>query len=497
MLRFIIFTFFLSVVTKLSSQSHDEKWYLVRGINSKELSEYDGHLLDSVLKIYHANAGDSVRLSCLNYISENLENEGIWPEYSKLIIERTKNKTNPFLIKVRATAFNNLALHDFHTSNIQPAIQGFQISVHLDSVIGNYSNMGNTLINMGYLFEKTGNVRAAEYYGAAIKVAELTKDYDLVGKAKADLASLYFDLGEDAYGLKLCMEAIEILKKHNAFVSLAGAYNALGSYYHDKNNIDRAYYFYTKSLEARKKTDDKEGIVSNYGNIGSIYLARKEYDKAKFYYDLQLKASEELGQDLLIAYAHDNLSSYYQRIKDLDKAEKHSLLTLESGKKLSSPELLSRASDYLYRIYRVKKNYLRSLEMLELQHRMEDSLDNQNVQKIVLKLQFKNEFEKQSADERAKAKAEQEKIKTENREKQRIQNIITVSVSAGFLLLLILAIVIFRSLQQNKKKNYIISEQKKLVEEKNKEVTDSIKYARRIQQSLMPTEKYIERNLKK
>ncbi len=40
-----------------------------------------------------------------------------------------------------------------------------------------------------------------------------------------------------------------------------------------------------------------------------------------------------------------------------------------------------------------------------------------------------------------------------------------------------------------------ITSQKTLLEEKNKDITDSIHYAKRIQESLLPTEKYIERNL--
>jgi len=39
--------------------------------------------------------------------------------------------------------------------------------------------------------------------------------------------------------------------------------------------------------------------------------------------------------------------------------------------------------------------------------------------------------------------------------------------------------------------------QKKLVEEKNKEIVDSINYAKRIQQAQLPTEKYIEKSLEK
>jgi hypothetical protein len=43
----------------------------------------------------------------------------------------------------------------------------------------------------------------------------------------------------------------------------------------------------------------------------------------------------------------------------------------------------------------------------------------------------------------------------------------------------------------------IVEEQKRLVDEKQKEVLDSIRYAKRIQQSLMPTETYISRNIRK
>jgi hypothetical protein len=42
-----------------------------------------------------------------------------------------------------------------------------------------------------------------------------------------------------------------------------------------------------------------------------------------------------------------------------------------------------------------------------------------------------------------------------------------------------------------------VENQKQKVEEKQKEIIDSIKYAKRIQQSLLPTEKYIEKNLKR
>jgi serine phosphatase RsbU (regulator of sigma subunit) len=55
-----------------------------------------------------------------------------------------------------------------------------------------------------------------------------------------------------------------------------------------------------------------------------------------------------------------------------------------------------------------------------------------------------------------------------------------------------IAIVIFKSLQNNRKKNKIITFQKELVEEKNREITDSITYAKRIQSAILPTPKLVK-----
>jgi serine phosphatase RsbU (regulator of sigma subunit) len=72
----------------------------------------------------------------------------------------------------------------------------------------------------------------------------------------------------------------------------------------------------------------------------------------------------------------------------------------------------------------------------------------------------------------------------------------------GALILLVLMTVIFRSLQANKKKNRIITEQKlevenqkHIVEEKQKEIVDSINYAKRIQLTLLAHKEMLDENL--
>lgn len=42
-----------------------------------------------------------------------------------------------------------------------------------------------------------------------------------------------------------------------------------------------------------------------------------------------------------------------------------------------------------------------------------------------------------------------------------------------------------------------VVKQKEIIEQKNKDITDSIRYAKRIQQALLPTYAYIEKSLKR
>jgi len=94
-------------------------------------------------------------------------------------------------------------------------------------------------------------------------------------------------------------------------------------------------------------------------------------------------------------------------------------------------------------------------------------------------------------------KAEQDKkdviAKAELKQKENERNYFIV----GFGLVLVLALFILRGYKQKQKANEIIATQKHLVDEKQKEILDSIHYAKRIQTALLPSEMYIEKSLQK
>jgi hypothetical protein len=80
---------------------------------------------------------------------------------------------------------------------------------------------------------------------------------------------------------------------------------------------------------------------------------------------------------------------------------------------------------------------------------------------------------------------------------QKKQKVIIYSVSAVLVLVIGFAFFVYRSFLEKKRANIEIGQQKTIIEQKQKEIIDSIQYAKRIQVALLTPERYIERNLKR
>ncbi|MBC7862546.1 MAG: hypothetical protein IAF38_06185 [Bacteroidia bacterium] len=134
-----------------------------------------------------------------------------------------------------------------------------------------------------------------------------------------------------------------------------------------------------------------------------------------------------------------------------------------------------------------------------------DTIYSEESKKELLRKEMNYEFEKKEIAQLA----ESEKQKAVDDEEKNKQRVIILSVISCLLIVVVFSVSLFKRFrittrQKNElgEKARIIEEQKLIVDEafeklheKNKEVMDSIYYARRIQRALITNEKYIEKNL--
>lgn len=195
------------------------------------------------------------------------------------------------------------------------------------------------------------------------------------------------------------------------------------------------------------------GLASITGNLGSLYLKLKKFKEAEMY----LKTATALT---------DSMDMYFEM------------------------EAFERAYSQLDSI---KGNYKGALLHYKRYVAAKDSISSEENTKKQTRPEMQYEFDKKDA----VAKAEQDRKDALAASEKKRQMAILLSIAGSGLLVLGFAAFAYRSFLRKRKDNIEISKQKHLIEEKQKEILDSIYYARRIQRSLLTNEYYIARQLNK
>jgi len=173
---------------------------------------------------------------------------------------------------------------------------------------------------------------------------------------------------------------------------------------------------------------------------------------------------------------------------------------LQKAKAIGDKELIKESYAALTSLDSTTGNFKIAFENHKLFIIYKDSIDNEETKKKTIQSAMTYEFEKKEL----ASKAEQEKLDAVTAEEKQKQKIVIYAVAGMLLVVIVFSLFLLNRFRVTQKQKKVIEEQKVLVDkayehlhEKNKEVMDSIFYARRIQRSLLPTEKYIENKLNK
>jgi hypothetical protein len=151
------------------------------------------------------------------------------------------------------------------------------------------------------------------------------------------------------------------------------------------------------------------------------------------------------------------------------------------------------ANEALYQNYGKQKNWKAAIVHFLKYRQVRDSLYSQEFAKSSERSVMRLEFGKKLAEQRVQSEKKNE-IDAARIRKLRV----AILLLCGFLIVAgIFSVYVYRSYLNRKKINLEITMQKQRVDEKQKEIVDSIYYARRIQASLMTPEKYIAQRLEK
>ncbi len=360
--------------------------------------------------------------------------------------------------------------------------------------------------NIGSIYDNKGSlVKAIEFYSEGLKLYVILNDKASEGICLNNIGRFYESQRDFDKAIEYYEKSIDLKRIAGDKVGVANSLNNIAFVYHKLGSAAKSFEYLDKALKLRIEIGDKYGIANSYNNYGVIYQKIPDLKNALLYFEKCNLILEEVGNKQACATVQGNIGYLYFQKGNY----KTSLAWYEKGMKLAketaSIELMRNFSQFFYITYKKIGDHKNALANYDFYIRMRDSISNEQTKKASIKSQLKYEYEKRAAADSVK-NAEQQKVKDAQLQAQNAQ--IKNEKFQRYALIGGLAIVIlglgfvinrFRITQKQKK---IIEEQKIIVDEafnklaeKNKEVLDSIHYAKRIQTALITSEKYIERKI--
>jgi serine phosphatase RsbU (regulator of sigma subunit) len=413
--------------------------------------------------------------------------------------------------KTIAASYNNIANIYRAQANYPEALRNHSTSLKIRQLIGDEQGISSSYNNIGIVFEDQGNyVEALKNYFNALKIKEAMGDKEGVSIALNNIGNVYFSQNNYHDALKKYVASLKLREEIEDKNGIADSYGNIGNVYFNQSNYSEALKNYFIALKIKEKIGDSQGVASAYTNIGAAYLHQVNYQEALKNQLASLKIVTTIGDKLGACAAYNNIGSIYVQQKKYASAAEYYNKAKELAKEIGYKELLKESYNGLMKTDSAKGNFKGAFQNYKMYNVYSDSLNNEDVSKKILQSQMTYDFEKKEAVTEAEHKNELQSQHLISEEKNRKQNIIIISVIIGLFLVAVFAIMIFRSLRitskqkniielkekETQQQNEIITIQKHLVEEKHKEITDSINYAERIQRSFIATKDLLDENLK-
>lgn len=421
----------------------------------------------------------------------------------------SKKEKDYFELK-KGRSYSLIGRYFMSQAEYSKSIEYFSKSLKIFKRKGENYEIANCYNNIGVVNIYKGNYpEALKYSLKALNIREEMKDTFNLAASYNNIGYLYMILHKYDLSLKYNQNALSIYKKLKMEQDVGGIYINIGILYRNQNKNDEALKYYLMALPIKEKGNDKSKLGDLYSNISVVYSSLKNIDLSLKYGEMALKIHEEINNKTGLTSSLANLASAYINKKQYSKAKVYLERSLEISKQLNQKMTLSHIYLSLTSVDSALGNYQLSLANYKKHIIYRDSLYSEDNTRKAVEAEMQYEFAKDSVENAkqkqlddaliAKQKSDFEKQNSELKAKKNQQyyllfGLIMVFVFSGFL---------YNRFRIISKQNKIIEKQKKevelqkhMVDEKQKEILDSINYAHRLQQAILAPEKEIKQYFK-
>jgi len=483
---------------------------LLAGEGWGEVKAQDRVNLDSLFTAFKQAKHDTTRIKTYLNIGDIFEHQ--IPDtalyfYNKALELSQKTKNN----KLTAKSLRYIGIVHQSQGSYDKAIEYYLKSLKIYEELGDKKGMSKSYNNIGLVHKNQGLYdKAIEYFLESLKINKEMGNKKLVSSNYNNIGVVHDYQGSYDKAIEYYLKSLKINEELGDKNGMSNSYGNIGNVHYSQGLYDKAIEYYLKSLKINEELGDKKGMSNSYGNIGNVHKKQGLYDKAIEYYLKSLKIYEETGDKYGIALVYGNIASLHitladstalserQRNNYMNKAVEYGNKAYNLALEIDAVPMQNDVAVILQKAYTKLGRYKEAIKYAEIFIATQDSMFSEEKTKALAEMGAKYETEKKQL--QIEKMENQKELDNKTIEVQKAENrkqlIIIISAIAGFLIVLIFSIILLRMFSQKRKANILLAEQKAEIEEKNRDIMDSITYAKRIQSAILPPQKLVKEYLK-
>jgi serine phosphatase RsbU (regulator of sigma subunit) len=485
-----------------------------------------GQSVDSLKQVIEHSSNDTVKINALaawdNLIYRSdpeldvaLNQQIIDICGTALMKKGVARKEEAFFQNSHTSSLDNIAQHYKSKGEIKKALDYYQMSADASSRYGNKKNTSRAYSNIALVHYTRGAlIDAIKYLHLSLTLLEELEDKKGVADILNNIGIIYDDHQELDKALEYYSKSLALREEIGDKKGIATSYNNMGKVFNKKEEKEKTLSYFHKALAIKKELGDQASIALALDNFGSMYMEQDDFKKSEEYYLQSLKIKQELGDKQGLSITYRSIGTLYNNQSNTARAIEYGKKSMQLAEELNYQWEIRNSADLLRSAYEKQGNLREAYAMYKLYIQTRDTIVNQESERATIKQGIQYDYEKarlqdslgfanqkfaDSLEFAAKEKVKDLELsqhKAESEKKDLVieqEKTLRYALFGGLFLVLLFAAFLYNRFRLIQKQKTVIEtqkqeveHQKELVDERNKEVLDSITYAKRLQDAILP-----------
>ncbi|AHM59584.1 protein serine/threonine phosphatase [Flammeovirgaceae bacterium 311] len=377
-----------------------------------------------------------------------------------------------------------------HTADQNPhlSIEYAHQTIHLAEKLNSTSIKREGIHILGLNHYRLGNYdKTLEYFRQVLRMFEEEHDIKGIARLHNNIGIIYDELNQYEKALSYYHKALEVKRLLGDSSEVASTLSNIGFAYQKMGLPDKAYAYLMQALSIDQSIGNSNGLIYTYENLGRLYDGLNKADSALYFYNKSLSLLEGTGSQYELAAVLQSIGYVYLKQKSTAEARKAFEQAIEQAEKVKAKKVVKDCYKGIAEAYRQEKNWMLAYEYFKEYEDLKDSIfSEENFQKIS---DIESNYQIQQREKEIELLRKDARIQELNLSRNEM---VSYYLYSGLFLFFLMILFLYQQYKTKNNSNTLLKRRNNEIAFRNAEITDSIRYAKTIQEALLPQESVLK-----